>query len=205
MAIAKLPRQICPNLYRFAPNRETLGGTAYLLIEESGNILIDCPGWDEGIQQWILSLGPVRWLCLTHRDAHSAQVSTLQHVLNCPIIVQEQEAYLLPHLNLRRFREQLPVSETLTALWTPGYSPGSACYYWSDHGGVLFTGRHLLPNTQGQLSSLRQPKTFHWQRQQTSVQKVWDYVGDKPLQAVCPGGNVGYLRGKPWLPLPQSA
>jgi len=189
MAIAKLPRQICPNLYRFAPNRDTLGGTAYLIIEEGGNILIDCPAWDDTIHQWLTSLGPVRWLCLTHRDGHSPKLSALQQALHCQVIVQEQEAYLLPQVAVCQFKDQLAISETLTALWTPGYSPGSACYYWSSNGGILFTGRHLLPNQEGILSPLRQPKTFHWPRQQASVKKLWDYVADKPLQAACPGAK----------------
>lgn len=204
MAIAKLPRQIAPNLYRFAPNRETLGGTAYLLVEPAGNILIDCPTWDDTIQQWLADFSPVRWLCLTQRDAHSPKLSALQQALNCQVIVQEQEAYLLPHLKVCQFKNQLPLSETLTALWTPGYSPGAACYYWSDNGGILFTGRHLLPDVDGGLTPLRHPKTFHWPRQEASVKKIWNYVADKPLHAVCPGGNVGYLRGKDWFELPQS-
>lgn len=199
MAIAKLPRQICPNLYRFAPNRDTLGGTAYLLIEPTGNILIDCPPWDEGIQQWLMNLGPVRWLCLTHREGRSAKIAAIQQSLNCDIIVQEQEAYLLPGLKVSAFREQWAIGETLTALWTPGHTPGSTCYYWASNGGVLFTGRHLLPNPDGQLAPIRQPKTFHWPRQQASVQKIWDYVADKPLVGICPGGNVGYLRGQDWI------
>jgi glyoxylase-like metal-dependent hydrolase (beta-lactamase superfamily II) len=204
MAIAKPPRQIRPNLYRFAPNRETLGGTAYLLVTQDGNILIDCPPWDDTVQQWLNALGPVRWLCLTHRDAHSPSLSALQQALDCLVVVQEQEAYLLPHLKVRSFQAQGSIGHSLKALWTPGYSPGSACYYWSDNGGVLFTGRHLLPNPEGVLGPLRYPKTFHWPRQEASVQKVWDYFADKPLRAVCPGGNVGYLRNKDWLELPPA-
>jgi hypothetical protein len=51
---------------------------------------------------------------------------------------------------------------------------------------------------------LRQPKTFHWPRQQASVRKIYDYLEGLPLRAVCPGGNIGYLRGKDWLEDPRN-
>lgn len=204
MAIAKLPRQILPNLYRFAPNRETLGGTAYLLITPEGNVLIDCPVWNEEIQEWLGNRGPVRWLCLTHRDGHSPKLKAIQESLGCQVIVQEQEAYLVPPLPTCRFRDQLNISPSLTAVWTTGHSPGSACYYWAENGGVLFTGRHLLPDGEGHMTRLRQPKTFHWPRQQASVRKIYDYLQELPLRAVCPGGNIGYLRGKDWLEYPRN-
>ena len=52
----KLPRSVSETIFAFPPNRETLGGTAYLLLEPSGNILIDCPaGIEMGFQNAIAS------------------------------------------------------------------------------------------------------------------------------------------------------
>ncbi|AIE73366.1 MULTISPECIES: MBL fold metallo-hydrolase [unclassified Synechocystis] len=207
MAIAKLPRQILPNLYRFAPNRDTLGGTAYLLITEEGNVLIDCPAWHEDNELWLEKQGPVRWLCLTHRDGHGPKVKAIQRSLGCQVVVQEQEAYLLPGVKIDPFREQLAITPSLTALWTPGYSPGSSCYYWGEEGGILFTGRHLLPDGEGNLRTIKQAKTFHWLRQQASLAKIYRYLNENnlPLRAVCPGGNIGYLRGEDWCLNPRKA
>ncbi|QHV00870.1 MBL fold metallo-hydrolase [Synechocystis sp. CACIAM 05] len=207
MAIAKLPHQILPNLYRFAPNRDTLGGTAYLLITGEGNVLIDCPAWHEDNEAWLGEQGPVRWLCLTHRDGHGPKVKTIQEKLGCQVVVQEQEAYLLPGVRICRFREQLAIAPFLTAIWTPGYSPGASCHYWGENGGILFTGRHLLPDGEGNLRAIKQAKTFHWPRQQASVEKIHRYLDEKnlPLRAVCPGGNVGYLRGEDWCLNPREA
>ncbi|WP_228015234.1 MBL fold metallo-hydrolase [Synechocystis salina] len=182
MAIAKLPHRILPNLYRFAPNRDTLGGTAYLLTTGEGNVLIDCPAWHGEIEEWLKQRGQVRWLCLTHRDGHGPKVKTIQEKLGCQVVVQEQEAYLLPGVKICRFREQLAIAPSFTAIWTPGYSPGASCYYWGENDGILFTGRHLLPNGEGHLRAIRQTKTFHWPRQQASVEKfiaIW-------MTTICP-------------------
>ncbi|MGL5193174.1 MAG: MBL fold metallo-hydrolase, partial [Chroococcales cyanobacterium] len=43
----KQPRAVLDNIFAFSPNRETLGATAYLIVENNANILVDCPPWDE--------------------------------------------------------------------------------------------------------------------------------------------------------------
>jgi hypothetical protein len=54
---AKVPRLILEDIFVFAPNRETLGGTAYLIISIDCNILIDCPLWNEINRQFCQQQG----------------------------------------------------------------------------------------------------------------------------------------------------
>ena len=60
--------QILDNIFAFAPNKDTLGGTAYLLIHPLGNILIDCPPWQELNRQFCLAQGEVKHLFFTSRN-----------------------------------------------------------------------------------------------------------------------------------------
>nr|WP_155707019.1 MBL fold metallo-hydrolase [Gloeocapsopsis dulcis] len=192
---AKPPQAIWNNIFVFPPNRDTLGGTAYLIVENDANILIDCPPWNEDIQQFLQSLSGVKWLFLTHRGA-IGKTKELQETLNCQVVIQEQEAYLLPGVSLTSFQDEITLSPTTQVIWTPGHSPGSACLYYSGHGGVLFSGRHLLPNQQGEPTSLRTAKTFHWRRQMSSIQKILQRFTPDTLQYICPGANTGFLRGQ---------
>jgi glyoxylase-like metal-dependent hydrolase (beta-lactamase superfamily II) len=192
---AKPPRLILEGLYAFSPNRETLGGTSYLILENTGNILVDCPSLDSSDRDFLLEKG-VRYLFFTHRGGHGKQIDHLQSLLDCEIIVQEQEAYLLPHRQITVFQQEITLSPTCSGFWTPGHSPGSACLYWNHHGGVLFTGRHLLPNTQGQPKPLQTPKTFHWLRQLRTQQAILDRFSPETLSYLCPGANTGFLRGR---------
>jgi glyoxylase-like metal-dependent hydrolase (beta-lactamase superfamily II) len=192
---AKPPRLILEGLYAFSPNRETLGGTSYLILENTGNILVDCPSIEDSDRDFLLEKG-VRYLFLTHRGGLGKQIDHLQSLLNCEIIVQEQEAYLLPHRQITVFQQEINLSPNCSGFWTPGHSPGSACLYWHRHGGVLFTGRHLLPNTQGQPKPLQTPKTFHWPRQLRSQQAILDRFSPETLSYLCPGANTGFLRGR---------
>lgn len=198
----KPPQKVCDRLYAFPPNRESLGGTAYFLQHPEGNVLIDCPSWPGALA--FLAEQRVRWLVLTHRTAH-ARVLAIQQALDCDVIVQEQEVYLLPDVRTTAFADRLILASgdqgqpELEVIWTCGYSPGSACLYWADQGGILFTGRHLLPTIQGELAPLRTAKTFHWPRQLRSVAALRDRFrpdGPEPLGQICPGASIGFLRGK---------
>jgi glyoxylase-like metal-dependent hydrolase (beta-lactamase superfamily II) len=192
----KLPRRLRENLYSFPPNREILGGTSYFILNNAGNILVDCPPWRSPYPQFLQDHGGVRWLVLTHRGGISAEISALWNFLNCEVIIQEQEAYLLPTIPTTSFREEQAIADELTLLWTPGHSPGSSCLYDARDGGSLWTGRHLLPDSQGNPVPLRIEKTFHWPRQLQSVQKLCDRFSPETLNWIYPGANTGFLRGK---------
>jgi glyoxylase-like metal-dependent hydrolase (beta-lactamase superfamily II) len=196
-AAPKLPRPVCDTVYAFPPNRDTLGGTAYLILEETGNILVDCPVWDEVNADFLRQRG-VRWLFLTHRGG-MGKVKEIQKALGCEVVVQEQEAYLLPGLAVTRFEQEFRFSGRCVAFWTSGHSPGAACLYADYEGGILFTGRHLLPDRQGDPVPLRISKTFHWRRQIESVRGIGERFSAETLRYICPGANTGFLRGERWI------
>ena len=194
----KSPRPILPGIAAFPPNRDTLGATSYLIVNKSGNILLDCPAWNETNAKFLQAQG-VQFLIITHRGGIGKQVKEMQNMLNCQVIVQEQEAYLLPEVKVTPFAENLAISADLKLIWTPGHSPGSSCLYGQQEGGILFTGRHLLPKSPTEVMPLRTAKTFHWWRQLNSVAKLRDRFSADSLKYILPGANTGYLRGKGYI------
>ncbi|MEM9264674.1 MAG: MBL fold metallo-hydrolase [Cyanobacteria bacterium P01_F01_bin.13] len=205
----KLPQPVFDNdtTYAFPPNRETLGSTAYLLTYKSlaasgalvkSNILIDCPAWTDTNLDFIAQQGGVRWLVITHRGG-SSRVRDWQPRFECDVIVQEQEAYLLPRVETQTFHRDLVLTPDHRLLWTPGHSPGSVCFYSAAQGGILFSGRHILPTRQGGAAPLRVAKTFHWPRQLHHIQRLLDEFTPQTLSYVCPGANIGFLRGKRFI------
>lgn len=197
----KQPRPVLEGIYSFAPNRATLGGTAYFIVEKdeagnSANLLIDAPANEPEVLEFIANQGGVRYWIITHRGASGA-TKALQSALKCPVLVQEQEAYLLPDVpNIVTYQGSYTIAPNCEVLWTPGHSPGSACVYLSRQGGVLFTGRHLLPDRDGQLRPLRFSKTFHWSRQLRNVEKLQGRFSERSLSYVLPAANTGFLRGQ---------
>lgn len=203
----KLPQPVFDTnitVYAFSPNRETLGGTAYLIPHRPtasddsfvrNNILVDCPSWTETNLDFIAQQGGIGCLVITHRGGAS-RVKEWQARFDCQVVVQEQEAYLLPQVQVHTFHRVLELTPNHRLLWTPGHSPGSACFYSSACGGTLFTGRHILPTRQGGAAPLRVAKTFHWPRQLKNVQKLLGEFTPQTLTHICPGANIGFLRGK---------
>ena len=196
---AKSPRSILPGIFAFTPNRDTLGATSYLIVDKIGNILLDCPAWNQTNQEFIHSQGGVNVLIISHRGGIGKSVMQISQALNCQVIVQEQEAYLLPEVEVTSFGDRLTISSDLELIWTPGHSPGSSCLYWQQQGGVLFTGRHLLPKSQTEITPLRTAKTFHWWRQLDSIAKLRDRFNPQTLKYILPGANTGYLRGNSYI------
>jgi glyoxylase-like metal-dependent hydrolase (beta-lactamase superfamily II) len=194
--IGKPPTEILPGIFAFPPNRDTLGGTAYLIVTPTGNIAIDSPAWNDTNHQFIADRGGLTQLVITHRG-NIGKVTAISAHFGCEVIVQEQEAYLLPELKVTTFQSKFNINDTMFLIWTPGHSPGSACFYYCNTGGVLFTGRHLLPNQFGEPVPLRTSKTFHWRRQLQSVDLIWQqFPSQYPLAHICPGANIGLLKGE---------
>lgn len=191
----KQPQAVLDAIFAFSPNRDTLGATAYFIVENDFNILIDCPAIDEVNLEFLQQHGGVRWLFITHRGA-IGKAEELQKAMGCDIVIQEQEAYLLPGLEVTTFGGEFTLGPNATAIWTPGHSPGSSCLHYAADGGVLFAGRHLLPNQQGEPVPLRTSKTFHWGRQLRSVELLIDRFTPDTLSYICPGANTGFLRGQ---------
>lgn len=198
IGIAKSPRSVMPGIFAFAPNRDTLGATSYLIVNKSGNILLDCPAWNEVNQEFIQSQG-ISSLVITHRGGIGKNVLAMQQTLNCLVIIQEQEAYLLPEVEVTSFSDNRSLDDGLELIWTPGHSPGSSCLYGRQHGGILFTGRHLLPKSKTEIAPLRTAKTFHWWRQLNSIAKLRDRFNSETLPYIFPGANTGYLRGMGYI------
>jgi glyoxylase-like metal-dependent hydrolase (beta-lactamase superfamily II) len=193
----KPPQQILPLVWGFAPNRDTLGGVAYLIEHPEGAVLVDLPAWNT-VNADFLAKAQVRYCFLTHRGAIAAP-SQWRSFLNCILCIQEQEAYLLPGLEPRSFHTDLPLADDLYGFWTPGHSPGSACLYWQAQGGILFSGRHLLPNAEGNPTPLHTRKTFHWPRQLHHTQALKQRFSSETLTYLCPGANLGLLRGAKFI------
>ena len=192
------PKQLSADLWVFPPNKHTNGGTAWWLGCDPEPILIDCPPLTsstiEALQK--LSSGRAPRIILTNRDAHG-RISELQELLGWPVLVQEQEAYLLPGLSLlESFVDEHKTASEIRLLWTPGPTPGSCVVYASAPWNVLFCGRLLIPVATDQLAALPNRRTFHWPRQQRSLAKLRKWLPRDARPLLASGAGLGMLSGK---------
>lgn len=190
----RAPQAVLPGLWLFAPSRESAGGSAWWLETPSGAVLIDSPGLTEANRLFLKDRPPV-WQLLTSREGHG-RCRRWQQLGGWRVLVQEQEAYLLPGVErLETFADEAEPLPGLRLRWTPGPTPG-ACVVWDQNGKGLFCGRLLVPIAPGRLAPLRTPLTFHWPRQLRSLEALRAWLPPDAPDWIASGAALGALRGE---------
>lgn len=188
------PQLVLPGLWLFAPSRESSGGSAWLLETAAGPVLIDTPALTEA-NRCFLGDHPPLWHLLTGREGHG-RTRRWQKLGGWRVLVQEQEAYLLPGVErLDTFTLEAEPLPGVRLRWTPGPTPG-ASVVWSEAVDGLFCGRLLVPQAPGTLAPLRTSLTFHWRRQLQSLEALRDWLPPASPQWIASGAGLGALRGE---------
>ena len=195
------PQQLRDDLWLFPPNRDCQGGSSWWLVAEPEPVLIDGPPLTEATLTALGELAGDRTprILLTSREGHG-RLRRLQERFGWPVLVQEQEAYLLPNVApLHTFAEEHGTSSGLRLLWTPGPTPGS-CVVHAPSADLLFCGRLLTPLGPGQLGPMRHGRTFHWPRQLGSLERLRGWLPPEASPALASGAGLGALRGERLVP-----
>ena len=187
-------------LWAFPPSRDSDGGTAWLLhTSGGGSVLVDVPLLSDEHLSW-LQQQPPGWIVLTHRQGHG-RCRRLQERLGWPVLVQEQEAYLLPNVQpLHTFSAEHLLANGLRLLWTPGPTPGSCVVFAPAPTNLLFCGRLLTPLSAGHVGPLRHGRTFHWPRQLRSLENLRGWLPSDASPQLASGAGLGALRGERLVP-----
>ena len=201
------PQPVGAHLWLFAPNRDSQGGSAWWLdfaearavagSEDVAGVLIDCPALTEANLRFLQERGE-GVIVLLGREGHG-RTRRLQEALGWPVLVQEQEAYLLPGVQrLRRFGAELELAAGLRLLWTPGPTPGASVLL-AEVGdpaeSLLFCGRLLSPLAPGQAGPLRTSRSFHWGRWLRSLDQLRRWLPAGMPGWLASGAGLGALRG----------
>lgn len=176
--------------------------SSWFLSLANAPVLVDCPKVTEEVINDLkeLSGGICPNVVLTNRDAHH-DASILNRKLGWPLIVQEQEAYLLPHVeNLVTFSEELILSSGARILWTPGPTPGSCVLHVPPPWNVLFCGRLLTPVARDEIRAIRSRSTFHWTNQQNSLIKLRAWLPSNAMPSLASGDSLPLLGKEQLLP-----
>ncbi len=197
-----IPQQLKDGLWVFPPNLRANRCISWWLDCHPEPVLIDCPPLNSETLGALktLSSGRSCRILLTNRESHG-RVRELQESFGWPVLVQEQEAYLLPGLSeLESFGEEHMTTSGVCLLWTPGPTPGSCVVYARSPWNVLFCGRLLIHLDSGRLSSVHGKSTFHWTRQQKSLKKLRNWVPLNSLPQLASGVGHGRSVGSELLP-----
>ncbi len=192
-----MPNQVMNKIWVFPPNNDCNGARSWWIACEPEPVLVDCPVVNDISLEFLkrASLGRPARIVLTSREAHCG-ISELQKELGWKVLVQEQEAYLLPEIkNLETFSEEFETPSGLRLLWTPGPTPGSCVVFAPLPWNVVFCGRLLIPLKSNLLGPFRTKRTFHWTRQQKSLKKLCGWLPLDPRPSLASGAGLQGLGG----------
>lgn len=183
------PRAAGETLWRFEPDRDQQGRSAWLLQSREGAVLVDVPALTRANLAALNAHDPGQ-VVLTHRGGHGRIRRFLEH-LDWRVWIQEQEAYLLPDVNTTSFNDLARIGSHLTLHWTPGPTPGSCCLHWQEGTrDVLFCGALLQSGRDGGAAPVRTAHTFHWGRQIRSLERLRLRLGPRqPGEIACSSGS----------------
>jgi glyoxylase-like metal-dependent hydrolase (beta-lactamase superfamily II) len=153
---------------------------SYFVRAPAGNLLVDVPSVDDEVVNFLDQRGGLKWIFLTHRD----------DVGDCARFVQRFGATALIHsadrsaadFPVTTFEDDFKLAEGLQVICTPGHTPGSACLLYAAHGGVLFSGDHLMLS-KGNVKPVQFAWTADWDAQLDSAVKLLTF----DFEAVLPG------------------
>ena len=202
LEVGRPPHQLRPDLWLFPPNRDCQGGSSWWLQRGDESVLIDCPPLSRATLTFLerVSVDRKVRILLTSREGHG-RLKRVQDHFGWPVLVQEQEAYLLPGVApLDTFAEQAQTSAGLRLLWTPGPTPGSCVVLALGCSNLLFCGRLLTPLGPGRLGPMRHARTFHWSRQLLSLKRLRRWIPSDASPDLASGAGLGALRGARLVP-----
>ncbi len=185
---------LCP----FCGDSSSKGAVSWWLRATPDPLLIDCPEVNSSNIAILkkLAINTKPRILLTSREGHG-RLTKLQSALGWPVLIQEQEAYLLPGVsNLETFSNEYITSSGIRLLWTPGPTPGSCVVHAQDPWNVLFCGRLLMPVEVDRLSPLQKKTTFHWRRQRESLKKLRNWIPSDRLPLLALGSGLGAVTAR---------
>ena len=133
----------------------SFGNNAYLLVcpETNRSIIIDTPP-DPGALIAAAKETDVQAILITHNHwDHIEGLDEVTSAIGAPVGIGADDADGLPNaprIVIHDADEITAGTLTLTAIFTPGHTPGSTCFSFGPH---LFTGDTLFPNGPGRSGS----------------------------------------------------
>jgi glyoxylase-like metal-dependent hydrolase (beta-lactamase superfamily II) len=174
-------RQIFDDVWHLGyPDFQPDHANRYFLKTASAGVLVDAPTYAEETASHIEKNGGLKFIFLTRKDEGLASLAYAKR-FDAEIVVHGAEKAGLSG-KVRTFDRDFTLVEGLKVITTPGFSQGSSCLLYEKHGGVLFTGDHVLLS-KGSVRPVHSLRAWDWEQQLENSVKLVSY----DFEAVLPG------------------
>ena len=175
-AVGALPDPILSDvLYCGYASESSYGAASYLVVRESGNVLVDSPRAARPLMDGLEALGGVRTMFLSHVD-DVADHALFARRFACERVIHAADARG-PLLEVERKlhgNDPVVLAPDLLAIPVPGHTRGSAALLYREQ--VLFTGDHLWGSADGERLEAGRSVCWHsWSEQTRSMARLLDF------------------------------
>jgi len=174
-AAVSFPELVAGNVYYCGYTSErSFGASSYLIVRESGNVLVDSPRAAEPLLRRVAEMGGVRTMFLSHAD-DVADHRRWHERFNCERILHEADVSSATRDVERQLQgiEPVRLDDELLVVPVPGHTAGSLALLYRDT--FLFTGDHLWWSARyGRLHASRGVCWYSWPEQLRSLRRLLD-------------------------------
>ena len=169
------PLEVAEGVWRCGSNSpDAIGANSYLVERAAGNLLVDAPRFSPRLVRWMVSLGGVDQVLLTHAD-DVGEAERYVAELDATAVVHEADSYAAPFATrVLTGTEPQAMAPGVLAIPTPGHTAGHVMYLVDD--GTLFTGDSLDWDTD--LDDLWAEEAvcwYSWPEQLASLERLADH------------------------------
>lgn len=183
------PIMVAENVYHCGYHAEnSFGAASYFIVRPEGNVLVDSPRWAPPLVQRLQSMGPIKYMYLTHRDDVADHRKYREH-FGCDRILHQDEI----SAGTRDVEMQLSgtepfqLADDLLIIPVPGHTKGHTVLLYKQK--FLFTGDHLAWSTRfNQLIAFRNACWYSW----SELIKSMDQLTNYSFEWVLPGHGGRY-------------
>lgn len=174
-AAKSFPRQVAENVYHCGYHSEqSFGAASYLILWESGNVLVDSPRFARPLVKNLETMGGVRTMLLSHVDDVADHEAFARH-FGCERVIHAAEVAAHPELgSIERQvegREPLALDDEITMIPVPGHTEGSMVFLYRDT--FLFSGDHLAySRSLGHLYAFKSACWYSWEELRQSMRAL---------------------------------
>jgi glyoxylase-like metal-dependent hydrolase (beta-lactamase superfamily II)/ferredoxin len=170
-AIKDFPLHVAENVYYCGFHSEaSFGAASYLILRESGNVLVDSPRFAAPLVKRIAELGGLRWIYLTHRDDVADHEKWAER-FGAERVIHKDDARGLGGIErVLTGQEDVWLDDDLRVIVVPGHTKGHTVLL---HDKFLFTGDHLAWSApRGHLVAFRRACWYSWDELKVSMRKL---------------------------------
>jgi glyoxylase-like metal-dependent hydrolase (beta-lactamase superfamily II)/ferredoxin len=184
------PREIAPGSGVFDLgdcSEDSFGASAWLVVRDAGNVLVDSPRYTEALARPIAELGGVRHVALTHRD-DVADAQRWATRFGARTWIHRDDRSAAPWATDVLTEEQ-EIQSGFVAIPVPGHTRGSVVFLLD--GTWLFSGDSLAwSHARDDLTAFRDACWYSWSAQAESLARLAD---EHRFAAVLPGHGARHL------------